>query len=100
VNHGHSLQVADIDGDGNLDIFCAEMGKWTERSPVPDNPDARMWVFYGDGRGGFTTREVARGSGNHDSKVGDLDGDGRLDILGKPYNWDTPRVDIWLRSRE
>src|SRR5437660_82917 len=23
--HGHSLQVADIDGDGNLDIFAAEM---------------------------------------------------------------------------
>ena len=26
----------------------------------------------------------------------DLDGDGRLDILSKPYNWDTPRVDVWL----
>ncbi|MGH9400938.1 MAG: FG-GAP repeat domain-containing protein, partial [Terriglobia bacterium] len=28
VIHGHTLRVADIDGDGNLDIFCAEMSKW------------------------------------------------------------------------
>jgi len=26
----------------------------------------------------------------------DLDGNGTLDILGKPYNWNTPRLDIWL----
>ena len=42
IDHGHSLQVADIDGDGNLDIFCAEMN--LNRS----NPDAVSWVFTGD----------------------------------------------------
>jgi hypothetical protein len=36
------------------------------------------------------------GFGNHESKIVDLDGNGTLDILGKPYNWDTPRLDIWL----
>ena len=36
--HGHSLQVADIDGDGHLDIFAAEMAKWTESRKDPDNP--------------------------------------------------------------
>jgi hypothetical protein len=39
---------------------------------------------------------VAEGFGNHESKIADLDGNGTLDILGKPYNWDTPRLDIWL----
>ena len=38
--HGHSLCVADIDGDGNLDIFAAEMAKWSEASKDPDNPNA------------------------------------------------------------
>jgi hypothetical protein len=31
--------------------------------------------------------------------VADLDGDRRLDILDKPYNWETPRIDIWLQTR-
>ncbi|MGZ3397231.1 MAG: hypothetical protein ACXVB2_24230 [Isosphaeraceae bacterium] len=38
--HGHSLQLADIDGDGNLDIFAAEMAKWREQKTEPDHPDA------------------------------------------------------------
>jgi len=25
-----------------------------------------------------------------------VNGDGRLDVVNKPYNWDTPRLDIWL----
>jgi len=97
VIHGHSLQIADIDGDGNLDIFCAEMGKWTEKAAQPDNPHPRMWIFLGDGRGNFRKIEY-EGPGNHESRVADLDGDGRLDILIKPYNWDAPRVDVWLNQ--
>lgn len=30
--------------------------------------------------------------------VADFDGDGDLDLLNKPYNWDTPRVDVWLNN--
>jgi len=90
VDHGHSLAVADMNGDGNLDIFCAEMRL------NQGNPDAKIWVLLGDGNGHFTTTVVATGYGNHDSKVADLDGDGDMDIVGKPYNWDTPRVDVWL----
>jgi hypothetical protein len=39
---------------------------------------------------------LATGIDNHESRVADLDGDGDLDIFGKPYNFDTPRLDIWL----
>ena len=38
--HGHSLQLADIDGDGNLDIFAAEMAKWRKQKTEADHPDA------------------------------------------------------------
>jgi hypothetical protein len=92
VNHGHSLAVADIDSDGNLDIFCAEM-RLNGR-----NPDAKMWIFYGDGEGNFRKTVMSTGYGNHESKVGDLDGDGNIDIVSKSYNWETPRVDLWLNK--
>lgn len=96
--HGHSLQIADIDGDGNLDIFAAEMAKWTESRPDPDHPDATAWIFYGDGKGGFRRTDFAKGMGFHEARVADLNGDGRMDVLDKPYNWDAPRVDVWLQT--
>jgi hypothetical protein len=96
--HGHSLQIADIDGDGNLNIFAAEMAKWTERAVHPDNPEAMAWIFYGDGQGHFRRTVFAKGIGFHEAQVGDLNGDGKPDVLNKPYNWDTPRIDIWLQK--
>ncbi|MDH7570512.1 MAG: FG-GAP and VCBS repeat-containing protein [Armatimonadota bacterium] len=95
VVHGHSLQVADLNGDGYPDIFVAEMAKW---GPTVANPNARAWVFYGDGRGAFREQVISRGIAHHESKVGDVDGDGDLDIVGKPYNWETPRIDVWLNE--
>jgi hypothetical protein len=96
--HGHSLQVADIDGDGHKDIFAAEMAKWTESKADPDHPGATAWILYGDGQGRFQTTVLARGIDFHEARVADLDGDGDLDILDKPYNWDAPRVDVWLNQ--
>jgi hypothetical protein len=96
VVHGHSLQLGDIDRDGHLDIFCAEMAKWTDAAAKPDHPGARMWVFYGDSRGGFEKTTLATGADNHESRIADLDGDGDLDIVVKPYSYGTPRLDIWL----
>jgi sugar phosphate isomerase/epimerase len=98
VIHGHSLQMADVDGDGNLDIFAAEMAKWTESRPDPDNPNAVAWIFFGDGQGHLRKTEFAKGIGFHEARVADLNGDGRMDILDKPYNWQTPRVDVWLQQ--
>ena len=96
--HGHSLQVADINGDGNLDIFVAEMAKWTESKTEPDNPNAEAFIFYGDSKGHFEKTVFMKGYEFHEARVADLDGDGDMDILSKPYNWKTPRIDIWLQN--
>jgi hypothetical protein len=95
--HGHSLQVADIDGDGHLDIFGAEMAKWTESRKDPDNPNATAWILFGDGKGNFRETVFSTGVGFHEAQVADLNGDGLPDILDKPYNWEAPRVDVWLQ---
>ncbi|MEZ4675579.1 MAG: VCBS repeat-containing protein [Caldilineaceae bacterium] len=94
VDHGHSLQLADINDDGALDIFVAEM-RLDEK-----NPDAATRILLGNGAGTFLETRVVTGNGYHESKVADLDGDGDLDILGKPYTWETPRLDIWLNQQQ
>jgi FG-GAP-like repeat len=95
--HGHSLQVADIDGDGHLDIFAAELAKWTEARKDPDNPNATAWILFGDGKGNFRETVFSTGIDFHEAQVADLNGDGLPDILDKPYNWEAPRVDVWLQ---
>ena len=92
IDHGHSLDVIDINGDGNLDIFVAEMRL------NGGNSDSKMLIFWGDGNGNFKKEDIAQGYDNHESKAADLDGDGDIDILGKPYNFGTPGLDIWLNN--
>ncbi|MCE5251443.1 VCBS repeat-containing protein [bacterium] len=92
VDNGHSLAIVDFDGDGNLDIFNAEMRLGG------GNPDAKIRILLGDGLGNFTETVVDTGYGLHESRIADLDGDGDYDILGKPYTWEAPRLDIWINE--
>ncbi|MEX2233174.1 MAG: VCBS repeat-containing protein [Cyclobacteriaceae bacterium] len=96
VIHGHTLQVIDADGDGNLDIFAAEMVLWHNGN----NPGSKTWILYGDGKGNFATEIIREATdiGNHESKWGDLNGDGRPDFVQKPFMKGIPRLDIWLNQ--
>jgi hypothetical protein len=96
--HGHTLDLGDVNGDGHLDVFAAEMAKWSNTPKAADHPEATAWILYGDGKGNFNVTVLKTGDGWHEGKLGDFDGDGDLDILNKPYTWDTPRVDIWLNN--
>jgi hypothetical protein len=96
VIHGHTLQVLDVDSDGNLDIFTAEMALWADGS----NPGSKSWILYGDGRGNFAKELMhdATDIGNHESKFGDVNGDGRPDLVQKPFMKGVPRLDVWLNQ--
>jgi hypothetical protein len=94
VDNGHSLQALDFDGDGHNDIFCAEMRL------NGGNPESKVYVFYGDGQGNFRKEILATGFDNHESKAADLDGDGDIDVLMKPYNHRTPGLHVLLNPRK
>jgi hypothetical protein len=89
LRDGHSITLVDFDKDGNLDIFTAEM-------QLGKNPEPKTRILFGDGKGNFKEMLVHTGFGLHESVLADLNGDGLLDILGKPYTWQAPRLDIWI----
>ncbi len=94
VDNGHTLDLLDFNGDGHLDIFNAEM-RFGD-----GNPDSEVRILLGDGKGNFSKHVVARGFGVHEGRIIDLDGDGDLDVLGKPYNWKAPLINIWLNEKK
>lgn len=91
VRDGHSITIVDFDGDGNLDVFTAEM-------QLGKKPEPKTRILLGDGKGDFKEMVVHTGYGLHESVLVDLNGDGLLDILGKPYTWQAPRLDVWLNK--
>jgi hypothetical protein len=88
---GHTIDILDFNGDGHLDVFSAEM------KLNPDNPGA-IRILLGDGKGNFVHHVVHDNIGCHEGKIFDFEGDGDYDILSKPYNWDTPRLDFFLNE--
>jgi hypothetical protein len=77
----HSVQVADFNGDGNPDIYVAEMG-------LGENEDPQHVVFENQGDGRFEPVTVADGVATHEAKVANVTGTGRPDIVGKSYGPD------------
>jgi hypothetical protein len=74
----HSLDVADLDGDGDLDVVVGEHRGLRS-----------LKVFENDGEGSFQEHVIDRNKESHlGARLVDLDGDGDLDIVS--IAWDTP----------
>ncbi|MBN1639978.1 MAG: VCBS repeat-containing protein, partial [Anaerolineae bacterium] len=78
----HSLYVGDLDGDADLDVFSCEMEAVGGERP----PRYYIWENL-DGVGGAWREHVILDAnlGGHAAMVGDVTGNGRLDILAKPW---------------
>lgn len=69
--HTHGLAMADMNGDRNLDLITA------------NNADNDVSIAFGDGRGRFTRapNSFAVGPSPYPFTIGDVNNDGRLDII-------------------
>jgi hypothetical protein len=79
----HSLAVADFNGDGRLDVASNEQ----EELLPPDRRNPRWVVWENLGNGQFGERIVLDAKlGGHELQAGDVDGDGKVDLVSKPWS--------------
>lgn len=82
------IAVADVDGDGILDIISAEQDQ---------SPTHRLSVYYSDGHGHFRPQVLSNGGG-HAVAVDDVRGIGRPDILNGAHGFfgGSHPIELWL----
>ena len=78
----HALAVADFNNDGRPDIITIEQ---EELLPAGrENPRCVIWESLGHGE--FKERIILHQKlGGHELQVGDVDGDGDIDVCSKPW---------------
>ena len=80
----HSLQVADFDGNGTLDVLTAEM----------HTAPRRRVLVYLNTAAKFSPVTVSL-KGSHNMRIGDIDEDGDFDLVGKNYAGIGREIEMW-----
>jgi hypothetical protein len=87
----HSVDVADMDGDGDLDVVTAAMHQGAAPQEVV--------VYVNEGGGRKWLKHVVSTKGSHNILLADIDGDGAVDILGANHGGPYQPVELWRGVR-
>lgn len=90
VEQAHTLQAADMDGDGDTDVVVGQMHTSAAKE---------LAIFYNDDGAGTRWGRVVVGKlGLHNGVVADIGNDGDYDIFGA--NWTgNPPVQLWVNQK-
>ena len=76
IEYPHSVDIADIDRDGDVDVVACT-AYYSE-----DPPKTRLLAWFeNDGKGTFRTHRMHENQASYDVKLVDIDGDRDLDVL-------------------
>jgi hypothetical protein len=85
VDYCHTLQAADFDLDGDVDLLVGGMIQ---------SPHRGLTLLSNGGRAAGWTAQVIQTDGSYSAELGDLDNDGDLDLVGI-RNWNSPPTWIY-----
>lgn len=84
VVDNESPTFTDLTGDGKPELVCSTDGYFGYAGPDPADP-TKPWVFH------KISDQTAGGKFTHGLGVGDVNGDGRMDLLEKSGWWEQPK---------
>jgi hypothetical protein len=93
-DHAHALDIADMDGNGHLDIIVAKMHQATAPQEIA--------VYLNQGCGKLWQKYVVATSGSHNIVLFDVDNNGKIDIFGANWNNNSSTggmVELWLNKK-
>jgi hypothetical protein len=89
VNKAHTLQAADMDNDGDIDVVIGQMHTSAEKE---------VMVYLNlDGEATSWQKQVVATTGLHNGVVADIGNDGDYDIFGSNYTHHPP-VHLWRNN--